>query len=157
MTTYPGGAYIKIAFYGNTCGINAYCTSSFPRRIFLSCYIDNNLTPIVKSLDQALGNILIFADNNLHALDENKPHTAKIYISTIRQPSNNQDRFSWPDAIVVQGILLQRGSNIVDPSTVDDPFNPAFKFKRDKNVLIYGDDNTEMPDVGTDFNPQVLL
>jgi hypothetical protein len=92
MTAYPGGAYIKVAFFGNTIGIDAYCASSFPTRITLSCYIDGSDKPIVTSLSNALGNILIFS-NNLKDLPDSQPHTAKIVVNTIKQEDNQQNRF----------------------------------------------------------------
>jgi hypothetical protein len=93
MTTYPGGAYIKVAFLGNTIGIDTYCTSSFPKRVSFACYIDGAKEPIVKSLSKALGNLLIFADN-LKPLANDKPHTAKICVRYIQPENEKQNRFN---------------------------------------------------------------
>jgi hypothetical protein len=89
MSAYPGGAYIKVVFYGNTIGLNTYCVSSYPKRVTFACYIDDNKEPIVKSLSQSLGNILIFANN----LSSDQLHTAKICIRSIKQASSEQNRF----------------------------------------------------------------
>jgi beta-mannanase len=92
-TTYPGGAYIKVAFYGDTIGLDVYCSSSFPKRITFACYIDDSKEPIVKKLSDALGNFLIFSDS-LKNLPNDKPHTAKIYVRSIQEENTKQNRFA---------------------------------------------------------------
>jgi hypothetical protein len=148
MSTYPGGAYIKVAFVGSTIGLDVYCTSSFPKRITFACYIDGNDTPIVKSLSQALGNILIFTDT----LAENQVHTAKICIRTIKQENSTQNRFVWPDVIFVQNICIQKDKSLIDPKSEQSHY-----FVKDKNVLIYGDDYLEPQTVGSDLESNALL
>jgi hypothetical protein len=163
MCAYPGGSYIKVAFYGNTIGIDTYCfdfntnnSSSFPKLVILSCYIDGSDTPIVKHLSEALGNILIFSDS-LKDNSDGLPHTAKICISIIQENQENKNRFSWPNAVVVQNILIEKHKTIVDPTSVNDPKNPSLQFKRSKNVLIYGDSLIECSTVGSDYESNAKM
>jgi hypothetical protein len=56
--------------------------------------------------------------------------------------------------------LIQKNKTLVDPSTVVDPKYPtdsSIHFKRDKNVLIYGDDYIEAQDVGSNLESNALL
>ncbi|MDR3329869.1 MAG: hypothetical protein LBS76_01180 [Mycoplasmataceae bacterium] len=133
-TTQPGGAYLQVDFTGTTIGLNAYCSSSFPARILLTCYIDGSSVGISKTLDEQLGNILIFTDK----LSNDEVHHAKIVVSSI---ADTNDSWKWADSINILDILIQKNKQL----------QPIVSSS--KKVLIYGDSYVEANYAGAEHEP----
>lgn len=133
--TAAGGSYVKIAFTGDTLGINVDTTALDgagydPANIKVHAYIDGATTPISKTLADAVSNTVTFS-NSLTPGN----HYARIMLSATQQ-FNNRWTSGAPNSLRITGIQLNTSGTVNDLSTTPLAQKP-------RKILIYGDSITE--------------